>query len=667
MFTHEPASCCLGSTSATGKRVPRAATICLGLMFATAGNAIAEQPQTSAFERLPEVVVTATRIPTPVNEVASSMSVITAEDIERNQFRTVVEALQALPSLSVVRSGGPGKTTAIFSRGTNANQTLVLIDGIEINDPSTPDGRADVSSILLDNVERIEVLYGSQGTLYGSDAIGAVINVITKTGEGKPTVTAYAEGGSFTTLNQSASLRGGTALYNYSFNVQHLFSDGLSATTDEFAPPGAPNDDDEHENITLSARLGLNPTDNLELSFAGRYVETENELDLNVFPIQSDNDSDGESEQIFVRGDVKLSLFDGKTEHRLGAAYTRYDRLDRDDPDPINPLDFLRDHNIGTKLKFDLQNDFYLVDHHIFTLGLETEEESIDSSLVSQSAFGPFNSTADAEVRNKAVYFQDQVSYFDRLFGTVGVRVDDHETFGTEVTYRIAPAYLHLETATKIKGSYATGFRAPSLFQLFGSSISGFGVFVGNPNLKPEESDSWEVGFEQSLWDERLAFGATYFETEVTNLIEGGATTNANIGEADLSGVEAFVTVNVTENLIASANYAYTRPKNADTDADLLRRPRHKAKFNIGFRPVEKLTLSMEGVYVGKRFDVDAATFARIKTPEYFVLNLFAAYEINEMFQVFGRIENALDRDFEEPDGFTQPGVGGFVGLRARF
>ena len=202
---------------------------------------------------------------------------------------------------------------------------------------------------------------------------------------------------------------------------------------------------------------------------------------------------------------------------------------------------------------------------------------------------------------------------------------------------------------------------------MFGRSISGFGVFLGNPDLEPEESESWEVGFEQSFLHGRLRFGATYYDNDVTNLIVGGVTTNENIGQANLSGSEAFVTALPTDKLTIDARYAYTRAKDGVSDRDLLRRPRHKASFDIAYRPREGLRLSAEGIYVGKRVDGDAISFARIESPSYFVLDLFASYDLTENFQIFGRIENALDRDFEEPDGFTQPGIAGFVGLRGRF
>ena len=155
-----------------------------------------------------ELVITATRIPTPATEIASDIAVITSDEIERRQIRTVDEALQTQPGLSVVRSGGPGKTAAVFSHGTNANQTLVLIDGIQVNDPSTTDGRTDFGGIDIADVDRIEVLYGSQGTLYGSDAIGAVINVITRSGKGPLSGRAMFEGGSFGTFRQAAGVSG---------------------------------------------------------------------------------------------------------------------------------------------------------------------------------------------------------------------------------------------------------------------------------------------------------------------------------------------------------------------------------------------------------------------------------------------------------------------------
>jgi vitamin B12 transporter len=640
------------------------AVIALGGAVLAGDGAIA-QDRVSADD--PGIVVTATRIPTLASEVASTIAVITAEEIERRQYRSVGEALNSLPSLSVVRSGALGKTTALFARGSNGNHSLVLIDGIEATDPSTTDGRTDFGLLAIGDVARIEVLYGSQGTLYGSDAIGAVVNIITRTGKGPASGYASAEGGSFGTFNQSAGVSGSVRRLSYAFDAQHLYNDGLSATDKDQAPPGRTNDDDRHESLTLSTRLGLEATDSLGFSFAGRYIRSENDLDLNTSAIQSDDDSRDRSTAAFLRGEVRLDALDGAVETRLGVAYSYYARVTIDNFDPVNPLDSLTDDNIGTRTKIDLKTDFRAVEGHVFTLGLETEEESIDSNLVSASAFGPFTSSTEAEARTNAVFVQDQVSFAGRYFAALGVRVDDHETFGREVTWRAAPAYLHRETGTKLRGSYATGFKAPTLFQLHVNSISAFGVFMGNPNLKPEESRTWEVGIDQELWGGRAAFGVGYFDSTVKNLISPGATQNVNLGRADLEGIETYIRAKIASDVEARADYAYIRPVNADNGQDLNRRPRHKASAEIAWRPVEDVRLAATGIYVGRRNDVDAFSFAVKKVPSHSLVNLAASWDVVPALRLFARIENLLDRHYEDPDGFVQPGLGAFAGVRARF
>lgn len=616
---------------------------------------------------LPETVVTATRIPTPPNRIASTIAVITADDIARKQYRTIDEALRSEPSLAIARSGGPGKLTSIFSRGTNSNHTLVLLDGIELNDPSNTSGAVDLGGIALDDVARIEVLYGSQGTLYGSDAIGAVINIITKEGKGRPVASLELEGGSFGTFNQAASVRGGTERLSYAFNVQHLRTTGLSATTPEFAPPGRGNDDDAFDNVTLGTRLGYRAREDLSFSLVARHSRVRNDLDLNVFPVQSDDDSRSRSDQTAVRGEAKLAAFDKRTEHRLGVSYTRTDRRDRDDRDAVNPFDFLRDRNLGTRTKIDLQNDLRFVPGHVFTIGLETEEETIDSSLASDSLFGPFSARADASSRTNAFFAQDQFTIGGALFGTIGVRVDDHERFGAEPTWRIALGYRIEDWGTTVRGSYSTGFKAPSLFQLFGASISGFGTFVGNPNLEPEKSSGYEIGAEQRILDGRVRLGLTWFDSAVENLIVAEATTNRNVGRADLDGIEATVAATLTDRIDARFAYSFVRARDRDSGDDLRRRPRHRGSADLSWRASDAVTVSGELVYVGNRRDIDAATFADIRLPSYALLNVTGAWRVHEAVTLFGRVVNLLDVQYEEPDGFLQPGIGAFVGVRATY
>jgi len=612
------------------------------------------------------IIVTATRIPTPSSRIGSSVTVITAEDIENHQYRSATEALQSVPSLSIIRNGGPGKLTSIFSRGTNANHTLVMIDGIEINDPGNTDGRIDLSHLYIGDVERIEVLHGPQSTLYGSDAIGAVIQIFTKKGKGEPTLSGTLEGGSFNTFNQYGYLSGATPQLSYTFNVQHTDTDGVSALSSDYRQPNGKLDDDGNEGLNLSSRLVYEPTERLAFDFSGRYTKTDNDLDLNVFPVRDDSDSDNSTKQVILGLNTRLNFFEGRTEHRFGINYTDIDRRDRDDYDPVNSLDYLRASNQGRKLKFDLQNDVFLSEAHILTLGVETEEDKIDASLDSQSAFGPYVSDTDADQRNNAAYLQDQFTAGDHLSGTAGVRYDDSDGFGSKTTWRLALSWNLPASGTRLKGSWATGFKAPTLTQLYGVSVSSFGPFTGNPDLDPETSRGWELGFEQALESIHSQFGATYYRNDIDNLItsDDTFTTNINRKEVKTYGVEAFLKTEFSSQINSTLSYSYTRAVDRETDQNLQRRPLQKAVLNLAYKPRDNLGVYAENILIGNRYDTDPNSGARIRRGSYFVSNLAASWNVNRHWELIGRVENLFDRDYEEPAGFGQPGRGVYIGVR---
>lgn len=613
------------------------------------------------------IIVTATRIPTPSSRIGSSVSVITAEDIANHQYRSATEALQSVPSLSIVRNGGPGKLTSVFSRGTNANHTLVLVDGIEINDPGNTDGRVDLSHLYIGDIERIEVLHGPQSTLYGSDAIGAVIQIFTKKGSGETTLSGTLEGGSFDTFNQYAYLSGANRQLSYTFNVQHTDTDGVSALSGDFRQPNGELDDDGNEGLNVSSRLVYSLTDMLEFDFSGRYTKSDNDLDLNNSYVRDDSDSDNTTEQLILGLNTRLNLFEGLTEHRLGISYTDIDRRDRDDIDPVNDEDYTRASNKGKKLKFELQNDIYLSAAHTLTLGVETEEDKIDASLDSQSNIGSYLSSANADQRNNALYFQDQFNATENLSGTAGVRYDDNEDFDARTTWRLALAYDLPGNGTRLKGSYATGFKAPTLTQLYGVSVSSFGQFTGNPDLDPETSKGWELGFEQALERIHSQFGATYYRNDIEDLITSNDTftTNINRDKVKTYGVETFLKTEFSSRLNARLSFSYTRAEDERTDQNLLRRPLRKAVLNLAYTPRDDVGVHAENILIGKRYDIDPTNYARISRGSYFVSNLAASWNVNRHWELFGRVENLFDRDYEEPAGFEQPGRGVYVGVKA--
>ena len=609
--------------------------------------------------RLEEVVVTATRLPTPIEEVASAISVITQADIERHQYQTLDEALSATPGLAVVRLGPVGTLTSVFTRGTESNHTLVLLDGIEIGDPSTADGAFDFSKILLEDVERIEIVRGPQSTLYGSDALGGVVNIITRRGAGPIRTRASIESGTQRTFVEHAGVSGSRGRFSFRLGAQHYLTEGESVTPPRLRPAGAIDENDGYENASVSARLGL-ATDLFDFDLIGRYIDTEVELDTSA----EDPDTEGNSWQRFGRAQASFGLFGGMIENRLGFGYTDYDRKNTDFADSLS-ADFSYETNEGDKIKADWQSDIQAFSDHVISLGLETEKEEAESASSFSSGFV---SVTDESARTDAGFAQVQSRLGEALSTAIGVRADDHERFSTEVTWRASAVYRVAPWGTRFKAAYGTGFKAPSLQQLFGAnSFGGFGIFIGNPNLKPETSEGFDVGLEQTLLDGRVRTGLSYFEINIDDLIDFNATFTSLLNEdkADIYGLEGFVALEPDPRTSLRADYTYTRSEDG-AGLDLLRRPKHKLSLDAAWRPSEALSFSAGVVFTGRRTDIDAVSFTRIITPSYALTRLAGSLQLGESWTLFGRIDNALDKDYQTADGFRGLGRSLLVGLRRR-
>lgn len=615
------------------------------ILIAGAGILVAGASLAEAAERAkgPSVIVTATRVPTDPARIASSTTVITAEEIERRQFQSLPEILQSVPGLAVVRSGGFGQQASIFSRGTESNHTLFLINGVEATDPSSTGSIFQFEHILVEDIERVEVVRGPQSVLYGSDAIGAVINVITKRGAGDPTFRGTVEGGSFGTISGRAGVSGAEGPLDFALDASRYHTDGISALARRIGG----DEDDAYDNSGATANLGFAPNEVLTLRGFLKLVDSNTEID----PFMDDPDAHIDIFQVFGRAEAELTLLDGLWVPRLGLSGTNQDRDSRDFG--------TEDEFTGSKIKLDLQNDLYVSDQHTLTLGGESEWDRGEAD-----AFFSF----DERIQTQAVYAQDQFAFWNRLVGAVGARLDRHSEFGTEVTWRVAPAYLIEETGTKLKASYGTGFKAPSLEDLFGGD--GTGTFIGNPDLQPEESRGWDVGFEQRLFEDRLAFGSTYFRNRIDDLIAIDFSTfpfqPQNLDKAETWGVESFVALQPLESIAIRLDHTWLKTEDESTGEDLLRRPRHKLNLDLAFTPVDAVTLTMGVLYVGRRDDIDAVTFGRIEEDGYTVVTVAASWQVLENLRIFGRIENLLDEDYESPNGFDQPGLGAFIGLSAR-
>ncbi len=597
-----------------------------------------------------EVTVAPTGETTPVEQIASSVTVITSKEIEARQQRTLPDVLRSVPGLNVVQSNGPGGLTSVFMRGTNSNHVKVLIDGIDVSDPSSANRSFDFGQLLTGDIERVEVLRGPQSGLYGADALGGVIVIYTKKGEGPPKATATVEGGSFGTFNQAAGVSGSSGPVSFAFNVQHFKADETPVTPLDVLPPGRQRFDNAYENWSYSTKLGVDVTRDFSLNVVARYTDAE--LDFTGGAVPNPFQSRSEFQQFYSRGEGVWRAFGGMVTSYFGINYSDLQSENIANLSaPAAPT-----FSNGDRIKYDWRSVIEFAPGTSVIVGAEHQTESLNTATLS------------ADESNSAGFAQFQSEIFKNAFLVANVRYDDNENFGGYETWRIAPAYLIPSTGTKLKGSIGTGFKAPTLSQRF-EDFPAF-AFFGNPNLQPEESTGWDAGFEQAIFGGRAQFGATYFNNDITNLIEFSFdpltfnSTVVNVGRARTEGVEVFASADVTDDIRLRADYTYTEATNELTGAELLRRPRDKASFTAGWTPTSKLLLSGSVLYVGETLDVDRVSFANVVLPSYTLVNVAADYKLNDNMALFGRIDNLFDREYQNPDGFLGTGLGAFVGLR---
>jgi vitamin B12 transporter len=624
--------------------------VCLmGAPVWLAASAALAQPAAPA--AVGEVVVTADRVPTALADVGSSLTLVTSGDIARRQARTLPDVLKDVPGLNVVQTGGPGGQASVFVRGTNSNHVKVLVDGIDVSDPSTPTGAVDFGPLLTSGVDRVEVLRGPESGLYGSDAVGGVINVVTRSGEGPPRVNAALEGGSFETFNQGGGVAGSSGPLHYAADVVHLRSGATPVTPDDLLAPGEKRIDDAYDNITASTRLGWDVTRDVDLGLVARYADTQLKFTGDDFgtgyPDAAQSATD--TRQYAVRGTAHALAFGGRFEQTLGVAYSSTATTEAS---PDNPTSYFT----GDRVKADWQGVVKLMPGQTLVLGAEHDHEGVRQPI----AAGMDIDSGYAELVSSPV--RD-------LNASLAVRYDANGGFGGQTTWRLAPTYLIGATATRLKASVGTGFKAPTLSERF-QDFPTFGFF-GNPLLKPETSVGYDVGVEQVvLKDLGLQVGATWFHDTIRNLIDSNATftSYANVGRAHTEGIESFVATQPTGTVSLRIDYTHTEARDDVLQQDLLRRPRDKWTVEARWQATGRLELDATVLSVGSWIDGNRQfTISRLTAPGYTTADLAASYDLTAQVTVYGRITNLADARYENPVGFLQPGRGAFAGVRAKF
>lgn len=614
---------------------------------------------------LSEIVVTATRTETPSIAVGSSVSVITSNEISQRQLNSVVDVLRELPGISVYQQGGPGKLSYVSMRGANSNHTLVILDGVVMNDPSSLNNAFDFSYLNTNDIDRIEVVRGPQSTLYGSDAIAGVINIITKKGNMKPEYSFSGETGSNGFYRANVSALGRAGFLDYAVTATRNGSHGVSAADSRYGN----SEKDGYSNDAFTSHFTINLQKNFSLNFLYKFTKAESALDQNDKFGDDPNFNYNLEDQIF-KGGLNLSLFDGKWEQVFNASLMKHFTHSLDLPDQFRPTTSSDALNNGQRTKLDWQNNLRFVDHNLVTFGVESSTEKSNSSYLSTSDYGPYDSfSPEQSVRTTGLYLQDQLDVDQSLFVTAGLRYDNNQKFGGVTTFRIAPAYFIHTTETKLKFSYGTGFKAPSLFDLFDP-------LFGNPDLNPEKSKGWDAGIEQFLLNGKISLGLTYFNLRFENMF--GYDENyktINIAKASSHGIEVTANVKNFARLNINASYTYTETNNdynlsSDFNQPLLRRPKDQFELNVNWNATEKFDLNLETHYVGKRWDKDFTDMynpVRVEMPDYILFNLAASYKLFDYLELNAQIKNLFDKQYEEVLYYGTLGRSLYAGLSLTF
>ena len=655
-------------------------SVCAFLGFSVMWHvtAFGEEPaETEPILETREVVISATKTPVPVTQLTSAVEVITEEDLKRRQMKTVADVLRLSQGLTVFSNGGPGTTTSVRIRGSSSAQVLVLIDGAIMN--SATSGSFDFANLTTDNIERIEILRGAQSMLWGSDAMGGVINITTKRGRNAPNISGFSEYGSFNSIREGASLAGKKGPVDFSGSISRWDTTSFSAINYR---RGASERDGYH-NWQGSVRLGVDLPKKGRMEFDFRWMDGITNYDGIEFPIAPADvlGAKSQSKQYVYAGNYTQPITDWwsqkltlsrATENLTSSSGTISRNLVTGVTGPVGfPFLSLIE---TTSNRIEWQHNFQVGKPLLLTAGYQfRDQQGNNRDLLTNKLDIP-----NKILSSNAVFAQAQLNLWDRIFATAGVRQDAYNVFGDATTYRTTAGYLHQETGTKLRGSYATGFRAPSFNELYFP-------FFGNPNLKAEKSQSMDIGVDQYLLNDRLTLSGGFFWNHYRDMIVG-ATSVANcgssfgfpnfcaqnIGTVSAKGWEASVKFAVVEDVLfiksldVRAQYTNTLTRNLDEPSGnrAPRMPVDQWSMTISYQPIDLVRINLEGRYVGSRFD-DVNNQQPMRAFD--VWNVSATYDVTNRVQTYLRADNIFNEKYEEILFYGTAVRSIFAGLRVNY
>ncbi len=596
---------------------------------------LAAAPAHPAGDEAERLVITATRMPTPLHRVVGGVTVITADDIARHQYRDLSAALKSVPGLHVSSAGGNGAQTSVFVRGAESDHLLVLVDGIEMTDPSS--GLFAFADFRLERVERIEIVRGAHSAQYGSEALGGVIHVITKRGTGEPSLHARVEAGSFNTRDIALEASAAAGAFDWSANVSYFATDGESHTPRRLRGAGG-GERDDYERSSAGLKAGWQFADATRLSLVGAYSDFAGEYDAGAGEHPGLMRGGHESAAtLLLDGDY----FGGLWRPQWSAAYFSRQQTDRNYAARAGESD-------GRRFQAGWRNLFVFSPRFRLLAGFETELEKV-------RAGGDFSESA----RSRAVHAQLEWAPAAGVFLGAGWRNEDPDDFGSERSYNLSAAFTP-RAGIRLHAAYGTGFKAPSLSERF-RDFPAFSFFA-NPDLKPETSRNWEAGldWEAGGW----GLGAAYFNNRIFDLIDTAPSgrTLLNLKRASIEGLESYIRWQPMTTFGLRLDYTLISAKDRSHQR-LLRRPLRKAGLDLSWRPWLDASLNLQWNYTGPRVDGDRVTFARVREGGYSTLDLAARHRLRDDLDLLVRADNLLDKRHEPVSGFMGAGVRWFVGL----
>ncbi len=629
------------------------------------------------------ITVTATRVPTPVANLAAGVTIIDRKTIEERGYVTLADALSAIPGLRVVQSGGAGSQTSVFVRGTNSNHVLVLRDGIPINDPGDPGGAFNFGVDTLEDVERIEVVRGPLSSLYGSGAIGGVINLITRHGRAAPHGHLVLAGGSPSQLLAQGDVAGGFGIYDYAANVEGFSTRGFDQTPRREAATYT-GDVDGDRARTAQVELGATILPDTRLSVLLRARDSKYGYDQGAGVAYDGGNATGYDAALFGRLGLTSKLLDGFWDTSLYLSRLQEDRrytVTLDAQDPNQATGDSRYH--GRRTDGQWNNTLHFQDHgpltaNSLTFGYEHASDQSDTKINTRSDNFPYLSAVRAHDDTDSGYLGAQSTLYKRLALTAQLREDGTTIAGDAFTWRVGGVLDVPELLSHIKASYGTSFRAPALYDRYGVDSYGY---IGNPNLRPERGEGYEAGFTADLpvgANQNVTAGVEYFHNRIRDQIETVyaadflSSSPVNIDRARTEGVEATFTLHATHWLQADLTYTYTDARDLDRKALLLRRPYNQASGNLRITPMRALTIAPELLYTGVFQDYPTSNagipgYVVGRSPSGLIFNLNVTYRLAPHIELFAWGKNLGNSVFEPANGYQTPGASFLAGTRLGF